>query len=200
MKPAWDKLADTHKDSSTLVVADVDCTSAEAKSVCHDHGIRGYPTIKYFSDETGMSGEDYRGGRSFEDLDAFANEHLAKPCDPATFAHCSEKEKAYVEKQAGKDAAKLTAELERLRSLLAGAMKDDGKGKEWIVKRTKILEALIGPTLLGRIKKMWSKLYFTVSSRVSRWFMSLVDFIEVTFEPHLIKLEQWWRGVGKSEL
>jgi hypothetical protein len=69
MKPAWDSLGDKFKDSKTVVIADVDCT-ASGKSLCDKHGVRGYPTIKYYNppDE---EGEDYKGGRDLAALTKF---------------------------------------------------------------------------------------------------------------------------------
>eukprot|EP00931_Biecheleriopsis_adriatica_P088643 TRINITY_DN6291_c0_g3_i1.p1 TRINITY_DN6291_c0_g3~~TRINITY_DN6291_c0_g3_i1.p1 ORF type:complete len:204 (+),score=62.42 TRINITY_DN6291_c0_g3_i1:197-808(+) len=198
MKPAWDKLADAHSASGTVLIADVDCTSAGGKSVCAEQGVRGYPTIKYFSEETGMSGEAYSGGRSFEDLDSFVKEHLAKFCDPQTKEYCDDQEKTYVDKQKGKDIAELSAELERLRALAAGAVKDDGKSKAWILKRIKILEALVGPSLLQRVKKMWSKFYFRVNSQLSRWAMSLVDVLEPRLQGLAQTISQWYQSAKKT--
>ena len=50
MKPAWDQLSDEFKSSKTVVVADVDCTVH--KDLCGKYGVRGYPTIKYFTSST----------------------------------------------------------------------------------------------------------------------------------------------------
>eukprot|EP00450_Noctiluca_scintillans_P009823 CAMPEP_0194487504 /NCGR_PEP_ID=MMETSP0253-20130528/7763_1 /TAXON_ID=2966 /ORGANISM="Noctiluca scintillans" /LENGTH=75 /DNA_ID=CAMNT_0039327735 /DNA_START=66 /DNA_END=289 /DNA_ORIENTATION=- len=75
MKPAWDKLGETHAGSSVLI-GDVDCTSDEGKEACTNNGVRGYPTIKYFTAETGKEGETYSGGRTFEALDEFVKEKL----------------------------------------------------------------------------------------------------------------------------
>lgn len=205
MKPQWDKLAETHSSGSGVLIADVDCTSDDAKALCHEHGIKGYPTIKYYSDDTGMSGADYSGDRSFEGLDAFVTEHLAKYCDPKSFSFCDEREKAYVEKQVGKDIAKLNAELARLRSLSGGNVKDDGKSKTWIIKRIKILEALVGPTFMQGVKKMWGKVYFKATSTISRWIMGLADskwmasltqFLEPWIEGALAKLSHWYEAVA----
>merc|ERR1712216_77940 len=71
MKPAWDQLMEEFKDSKSAVVADVDCTVHQ--DLCGKHGVQGYPTIKY-GDPNNM--EDYQGGRSYEDLSAFAKEKL----------------------------------------------------------------------------------------------------------------------------
>ena len=37
---------ESYADSPTALVADVDCTAAGEK-LCSEHGVRGYPTIKY---------------------------------------------------------------------------------------------------------------------------------------------------------
>ena len=42
MKPDWDSLAETYAGSSSVVIADVDCTTA-GKALCDKAGVRGYP-------------------------------------------------------------------------------------------------------------------------------------------------------------
>merc|ERR1711879_75883 len=63
---------DDFKDSTTSLVAYVDCT-AGGKDLCDKNGVRGYPTIKY-----GDPGDlkDYNGGRTYDDLKKFADENL----------------------------------------------------------------------------------------------------------------------------
>merc|ERR1712072_692221 len=92
MKPAWDKLMDEFKDSKTALVADVDCTVHQ--DLCSKHGVQGYPTIKY-GDPNNM--EDYQGGRSFDDLLAFAKENLGPTCGPANLDLCDAEQKKAVE-------------------------------------------------------------------------------------------------------
>ena len=74
MKPAWDQLGEKYQDSSSVVVADVDCT--QHQQLCQQHSIRGYPTIKYYKAGS-KTPEDYRGARSFEALDEFVKNNLA---------------------------------------------------------------------------------------------------------------------------
>jgi len=77
MKPDWDKLSSEYSDSKMVVVADVDCTVHQG--LCSEHGVRGYPSIKYF-----MAGEpeDYKGGRSYADLKKFIDSTMMEPaCD-----------------------------------------------------------------------------------------------------------------------
>lgn len=142
MKPAWDKLGAEYADSTGVVIADVDCTSDEGQAVCSDHGVGGYPTIKYFTDETGKKGEDYAGGRDFEDLQKFVKEKLAKKCDAKTKADCDEKEVAYIDKMSSKDKASLVKEAERLKGMKNSDMKADKK--QWLLKRIAVLDGLNG--------------------------------------------------------
>eukprot|EP00439_Symbiodinium_sp_Y106_P016274 s4979_g2.t1 len=77
MKPDWDKLMKEHSGSKDILIADVDCT-AGGKSKCEEVGVRGYPTIKY-GDPDDL--QDYKGGRSFDDLSKFAK-GLGPQCGP----------------------------------------------------------------------------------------------------------------------
>jgi protein disulfide-isomerase A6 len=79
MKPAWNKLGDAFKDSATVLIGDVDCTVE--KDLCSEYGVRGYPTIKYFTGATAADGDKYEGKRDFEALKEFADENLGPSCD-----------------------------------------------------------------------------------------------------------------------
>jgi hypothetical protein len=94
MKPDWDKLMGEFKDSKTALVADVDCT-AGGKSLCDQVGVRGYPTIKY-GDPNNL--EDYKGGRSFDQLKKFAEENLGPTCGPNNLDLCDDEKKATIAK------------------------------------------------------------------------------------------------------
>eukprot|EP00927_Polykrikos_kofoidii_P003156 TRINITY_DN1124_c0_g1_i10.p1 TRINITY_DN1124_c0_g1~~TRINITY_DN1124_c0_g1_i10.p1 ORF type:complete len:150 (+),score=51.36 TRINITY_DN1124_c0_g1_i10:216-665(+) len=142
MKAAWDKLGDAYAGSSSVVIGDVDCTSDEGKSVCNEKGVSGYPTIKYYTDETGKDGEDYSGGRDFDALDKFVKEKLAKKCDVKTHEDCDEQEKAYIAKMVAKGADAVKAEAKRLEGMKGGDMKPDKKA--WLMKRISILNGLSG--------------------------------------------------------
>jgi hypothetical protein len=88
MKPDWDKLTKEYEGSSTVLIADVDCTTG-GKSLCDSIGVRGYPTIKYGSPD---DLQDYKGGRSFNDLKKHA-ETLGPSCGPANLDLCDEEKK-----------------------------------------------------------------------------------------------------------
>eukprot|EP00882_Tetradesmus_deserticola_P021966 GHRQ01023825.1.p1 GENE.GHRQ01023825.1~~GHRQ01023825.1.p1 ORF type:complete len:259 (-),score=75.64 GHRQ01023825.1:10-786(-) len=69
LKPVWEQAAQALR--GIVNVAAVDCD--EHKSVAGDHGIRGFPTIKFFYVLNGaIKSSDYNGGRSAKELVAFA--------------------------------------------------------------------------------------------------------------------------------
>jgi hypothetical protein len=125
-----------------VVIGDVDCTSDGGKEVCNDAGVKGYPTIKYFTAETGEAGETYSGARDIKGLTTFVEEKLAKGCDAKDATTCSETEVAYLEKMKAKDdAAAVAKELGRLTEMLkTGKMAADKKA--WMVQRMNILKQL----------------------------------------------------------
>merc|ERR1711934_1071015 len=106
MKPAWDQLMEEFKDSKTALVADVDCTVHQ--DLCSKHGVQGYPTIKY-GDPNNM--EDYQGGRSLEDMQAFAKENLGPTCGPTNLDLCDADQKKKVEEAMALDGAALDAKI-----------------------------------------------------------------------------------------
>merc|ERR1712014_541297 len=75
--------------------ADVDCTTDGGKGLCEEHGVRGYPTIKYGNPS---DLQDYNGGRTFDDLKQFAQENLGPTCGPANLDLCNDEKKAMIEK------------------------------------------------------------------------------------------------------
>ncbi len=121
MKPDWDKLGDIFSDSKTVLIADVDCTTA-GKPLCEKYGVKGYPTIKYFNppDETG---EDYKGGRSFDDLKKFSETELGPGCSVDTLENCSDQQKKDLETYIAMKAEERDAMLKELKESVATAEK-----------------------------------------------------------------------------
>jgi len=71
----------------------VDCT-AGGKELCSQHGVRGYPTIKW-GDPSNL--EKYEGGRTLKALQDFAAENLKPVCSPANLDLCDGDKKAQIE-------------------------------------------------------------------------------------------------------
>mmetsp|Transcript_12151 Transcript_12151/g.41999 ORF Transcript_12151/g.41999 Transcript_12151/m.41999 type:complete len:164 (+) Transcript_12151:178-669(+) len=91
MKPDWDRLMAENSHGDRLI-ADVDCTGM-GKPICDKIGVEGFPTLKY-----GLAHDlnEYQGGRSYDDLDAFART-LKHACGVGREASCSSEEKALLE-------------------------------------------------------------------------------------------------------
>jgi len=103
MKPAWDKLMKDFKDSTSALIADVDCT-AEGKPLCDANGVQGFPTIKY-GDPSAL--EKYEGARDYDSLKKFADENLKPMCSPSNMDLCDDDQKAELNKLLEMDAADL---------------------------------------------------------------------------------------------
>lgn len=141
MKPDWDKLGAEYEGSS-VVIGDADCTKEQA--LCSDYGVQGYPTIKYFTAETGKDGADYQGGRDFSSLKKFVEDTLAKSCEVDNTENCDEKELKYIEKMKAKGSAAVNKQLARLTKMKGGKMKPELMA--WLNKRLAILTQLAGKT------------------------------------------------------
>lgn len=110
MKPAWDKLGAEYADSKTVLIGDVDCTIE--KSLCSQYGVRGYPTIKYFTGATAADGDKYEGGRTFDALKSFVEENLGPSCGPDNLDLCDDEQKTYLESAAKMSAADRQKEID----------------------------------------------------------------------------------------
>jgi len=119
MKPDWDRLMKEFESSPTALVADVDCT-AEGKDLCTKVGVKGYPTLKY-GDPNNL--DDYKGGRSYDDLLTFAKENLGPSCGPGNMDLCSDEEKTKIDSIMAKGLETLEAEIKELDDSIEAAEK-----------------------------------------------------------------------------
>merc|ERR1712187_1093629 len=110
MKPSWDKLIKAYADSKTALVADVDCT-ADGKPLCEEHGVEGFPTIKW-GDPSAL--EDYDGGREYSDLESFAKENLKPLCSPSNLDLCDAEKKAQIQKYQAMSEADLQKQIDKV--------------------------------------------------------------------------------------
>eukprot|EP00591_Stephanopyxis_turris_P013510 CAMPEP_0195510108 /NCGR_PEP_ID=MMETSP0794_2-20130614/2852_1 /TAXON_ID=515487 /ORGANISM="Stephanopyxis turris, Strain CCMP 815" /LENGTH=219 /DNA_ID=CAMNT_0040637475 /DNA_START=53 /DNA_END=712 /DNA_ORIENTATION=- len=93
MAPDWEKLADKWAGHEVGFIGEVDCT-AEGKDLCETEGIQGFPTLKY-GDPSAL--DDYSGGRSYDDLEKFADENLKPICSVANIDLCDDEKKSMIE-------------------------------------------------------------------------------------------------------
>merc|ERR1719221_1700477 len=108
MKPAWDKLMKIYKGSKTALVADVDCDGA-GKDLCEEHGVEGFPTIKW-GDPSAL--EDYDGERDLSALKDFAKENLKPLCGPANIDLCDAAKKKQIQAYQAMSEAELSQKAE----------------------------------------------------------------------------------------
>ena len=139
MKPAWDQLGSEYASSSSVVVADVDCTVES--DLCGKYDVKGYPTIKYFTSESPATGSDYQGGRDFDGLKKFVSDELEVKCLLADTSGCSDKETEFLGKWKEKPKADAKAQLERLTKMMGSSMAPDLK--KWVSQRVNILKQLV---------------------------------------------------------
>lgn len=107
---------DEYKDSATSLIADVDCT-AEGKSLCEKHDVRGYPAIKY-GDPSDL--QEYNGGRTLADLRKFAEENLGPTCGPDNLDLCDDAMKKLIAKFEKMDVDELDIAIEEGDAKVAG--------------------------------------------------------------------------------
>jgi hypothetical protein len=117
MKPAWDKLMKKYEGHATALVGDVDCT-ADGKPLCEEHGVQGFPTIKW-GDPSAL--EDYEGGRDYDDLKKFAKENLKPMCSPSNLDLCDEEKKAEIAALQALPAEELSTNIEEKKKEMTDA-------------------------------------------------------------------------------
>ena len=124
----------------------VDCTTDENTDFCQQYGVNGYPTLKFYKDGN-SEGEDYQGGRGYDDLESFIDEELDKKCVVSSEeemnkedSNCSDKEKEYARKMRSKSAEDRKAQIDRLGKMKGGTMK--AELKTWLHQRLHILNGL----------------------------------------------------------
>ena len=148
MKPDWDKLGQAYADSDSVMIVDVDCT-AGGEATCQKHGVKGYPTIKYFMAGK-KSGSDYQQGRDFNSLKQFVASKLDKPvCNAITKKGCQKAEVEWIEKVETKSLEEIqelmqkkTDELTAVKEEKKEATKEfKEKEKAWSKKEKNLVKA-----------------------------------------------------------
>ena len=77
LAPVWIKLATAFKGKVTI--AEMDCTTDTNKPFCGGKmGVKGYPTLKFYSHGDGEMKEKYLGARSFNVLKSYIEENMTK--------------------------------------------------------------------------------------------------------------------------
>jgi len=114
-------------------------------------GAGGWPTVRYFNQETGIAGGTYvkktdkpmctELGDEDNMVDYVEEYGKTSLCAVATQKGCSEKEVAYIVKMGSKSGDELTAQIERLESMEDSTMTSELF--QWLKQRKKILNQLV---------------------------------------------------------
>jgi len=132
MKPDWDKLGGQFKGSRKVLIADVDCTVHQG--LCGEHGVQGYPTIKYYLKDGSKKGEAYNGGRDFNSLKKFVDQTLdvGPACALDSLEDCTPREKEVLEAAAAMSKGDRSKKVMEIKDEIA-AKKKQAKDleKEW---------------------------------------------------------------------
>lgn len=99
--------------------------------MCDAEGVRGFPTLKY-GDPTNL--EDYKGGRTYDDLSKFAKENLKPVCSPSNLDLCEADKKKQIE-----DYMKLPKE--ELTKLIEAAEKELEDAETWFKDEVEKLQS-----------------------------------------------------------
>jgi len=136
MKPDWDKLGQQYASSDSVLIVDVDCT-AGGEQTCQKHGVKGYPTIKYFMAGK-KSGSDYQGGRDFNSLKQFVDSKLDKPvCNAITKKGCQPSEVEWIEKMETKTLEELQTSMKEKGEELKSIKKEKSEAEKEFKEKEK---------------------------------------------------------------
>lgn len=138
MKADWEKLME-HEDVKRIekqgaLVGDMDCTVH--KDTCAKVGVEGYPTIKHGNvDDL----QDYKGGRTFDDLLEFAKENLGPSCSPDSKDSCDAAQLKVLEKAMTFSIGKLDAKIRKAEAKITKAEADFKDGASDLQKEYEAL-------------------------------------------------------------
>jgi len=139
LKPEWDKLA----DEVDALIGEVDCTVE--KKLCSEHGVQGYPTIKW---STGYGWNKYEQARDFASLKSFVESNLVDGCfDDESL--CTESDKKTIEELRELSSEEIATRLQDTADQKAAAEVTFKSGVEKLQERFKELQSEKQTTLDG---------------------------------------------------
>jgi hypothetical protein len=115
-------------NSSTQLIADVDCTVKDNEGLCNAMGVQGFPTLKWGDAE---DLQEYQGPRSYDALKLFAEENLKPMCSIKNIDLCDDEKKALLKKYQDMSVDVLENAVEEKMAQIDGAEKtfDEEVGK-----------------------------------------------------------------------
>jgi len=136
--------------------ADINLSEAPIRGAPYNPGQGGWPTIRYFNQQTGKDGAPYDKKTDepmCTELGAYDRmvDYVEAAGGTALCASdgtgCDERSLEYLEKMKGKPEAELRAQLERMQAMEGGAMNEELR--DWVNKRKKIVKNLMATDVGG---------------------------------------------------
>lgn len=133
-----------------VAFGDINLSEAGVRGEPYNPGSGGWPTIRYFTKETGLDGASYEKKTSKSMCDELGDvytmiEYIEEASSAALCdidgSSCNEKELAYLEKWKAKPAEEVAAQKERLDNMEVKQLKEDLQ--EWNYRRRRILQRLL---------------------------------------------------------
>lgn len=86
-----DGLSEELKKNHSFVIGKVDCIATQNKDMCKRFGVKRFPTLKYFSEDTGARGSFYTGAKEQWKYKEFLETKYHKTCSMVNLELCPEK-------------------------------------------------------------------------------------------------------------
>merc|ERR1712032_1003851 len=112
-----------------------------------EHGVEGFPTIKW-GDPSAL--EDYEGGRESKDLEEFAKENLKPVCSPVNIDLCDDAKKKQIKEYQAMSASALASPIETAETEMKSVSENFDKEVEKLQARYEELEK----TKTDRLKEL----------------------------------------------
>jgi len=133
--------------NSDVAFGDVNLSEEQIRGN-HNPGEGGWPTIRYFNNQTGYEGKPYKKKTDDAMCDELGNDMYIQAyvqeagstflCRASNGAGCSEKELKFVEEWKDKSAADIAAQLHRLNGMASSGMRAELKA--WVLQRLAIIQ------------------------------------------------------------
>lgn len=109
LKPTWDSLKEEYEGSAHVLLAEVDCTSADGAPLCDQHNIDGYPQLK-FGDPSDL--QEYEGTYKYDSLKSLVMSELEPDCSPDLIHLCNREQREAMEDYMAMDVNELDELIE----------------------------------------------------------------------------------------
>ncbi|CAD7924403.1 unnamed protein product [Amoebophrya sp. A25] len=167
LRPAWDRVAEVWDPDRSVQIADVNCE--DEGELCVRFKVTGYPSLLYFTKETGPKGAEYTFQRDEFMLKKWVSTKLALPCSVTTPRGCSKREKLFIKKVLRKSRLQLQELLGELESALDDYNDARQAARDAVLGASNQPLEIKSPSVVGEIKNLadaaWAEKRKTIITR-----------------------------------